>query len=318
MRRFVSGWMVAAVVSALASVAMAGNQEVAEQIAQNLRQSGKMQEYKIGVKYQEGTVWLVGRVASEQQLATALELVMQCPNVEHVVNNLSVSKPDSDQSANETAAVSSSQLRFGAVRDAAYESDVADNGSSAIRMTSHPSGLSAAQRLQRAIDGQVRDSQALPVEGSRTLDEANRAERLPASFEPIPAEPTSVAQPTLAHPTPAQRMPTYAEQQQQQMVSRRPMPVAMAQAHPGMMGAQGMAPSGPRPMYTAAAAGGVAPARYDQPNMPNYAWPSYAAYPNYAAVTYPKQYSPTAWPYIGPFYPYPQVPMGWRKVTLEW
>jgi hypothetical protein len=35
-------------------------------------------------------------------------------------------------------------------------------------------------------------------------------------------------------------------------------------------------------------------------------------------VTYPKQYSPTAWPYIGPFYPYPQVPLGWRKVTLEW
>jgi hypothetical protein len=52
--------------------------------------------------------------------------------------------------------------------------------------------------------------------------------------------------------------------------------------------------------------------------MPGYAWPTYAAYPNYAAVTYPKQYSPTAWPYIGPFYPYPQVPLGWRKVTLEW
>ena len=31
-----------------------------------------------------------------------------------------------------------------------------------------------------------------------------------------------------------------------------------------------------------------------------------------------KQYSPTAWPYIGPFYPYPQVPLAWRKVSLEW
>jgi osmotically-inducible protein OsmY len=57
---------------------------------------------------------------------------------------------------------------------------------------------------------------------------------------------------------------------------------------------------------------------YDSPNLPNYAWPGYAAYPNYAAVTYPQQYSPTAWPYIGPFYPYPQVPLGWRKVSLEW
>ena len=63
---------------------------------------------------------------------------------------------------------------------------------------------------------------------------------------------------------------------------------------------------------------GVAPARYDHPTMPGYAWPSYAAYPNYGAVTYPRQYAASAWPYIGPFYPYPQVPLGWRKVTLEW
>jgi hypothetical protein len=60
------------------------------------------------------------------------------------------------------------------------------------------------------------------------------------------------------------------------------------------------------------------PGRADGPNMPNYAWPSYAASPNVAAVQYPTQYSPTAWPYIGPFYPYPQVPLGWRRVSLEW
>ena len=56
--------------------------------------------------------------------------------------------------------------------------------------------------------------------------------------------------------------------------------------------------------------GGVGAPRYDSPNLPNYAWPGYAAHPNYAALTYPQQYSPTAWPYIGPFYPYPQVPSG--------
>lgn len=65
-------------------------------------------------------------------------------------------------------------------------------------------------------------------------------------------------------------------------------------------------------------AGSNTAARYDHPSLPGYAWPSYASHPNYAAVTYPKQYSPTAWPYIGPFYPYPQVPLGWRKVELEW
>lgn len=80
----------------------------------------------------------------------------------------------------------------------------------------------------------------------------------------------------------------------------------------------GPAPGGPLPSYVPGTAAGVAPAYYDQPHMPNYAWPSYAAHPNYAGLTYPRQYSPTAWPYIGPFYPYPQVPLGWRKVTLEW
>jgi hypothetical protein len=76
---------------------------------------------------------------------------------------------------------------------------------------------------------------------------------------------------------------------------------------PGAQGAYGPMPQGP-------ANGAV----YDQPMMGENAWPSYAQHPNYAAVTYPKQYAASAWPYIGPFYPYPQVPMGWRKATLEW
>lgn len=59
-------------------------------------------------------------------------------------------------------------------------------------------------------------------------------------------------------------------------------------------------------------------AQNGQPNLPNYAWPSYANYPNYSQVAYPKQYAASAFPYVGPFYPYPQVPMGWRKVTMEW
>ena len=82
-------------------------------------------------------------------------------------------------------------------------------------------------------------------------------------------------------------------------------------------GASGMG-GRPLPMYSGGLAPGAAPATFDEPHMPNYAWPSYAASPNYGAVTYPKQYSPTAWPFIGPFYPYPQVPLGWRKVSLEW
>ena len=75
---------------------------------------------------------------------------------------------------------------------------------------------------------------------------------------------------------------------------------------------------GPMPMGGTGVGMPPIPGRSDGPNMPNYAWPSYAASPNVAAVQYPSQYSPTAWPYIGPFYPYPQVPLGWRRVSLEW
>ena len=109
---------------------------------------------------------------------------------------------------------------------------------------------------------------------------------------PAPAATTQVAQlPAAAQPQVRYPVPmTYVAQ----------MPPAYVPAH---------AASVPSP---------VARTRYDHPQMPAYAWPTYASHPNYAAVTYPKQYSPSAWPYIGPFYPYPQVPLGWRKVTLEW
>ena len=125
---------------------------------------------------------------------------------------------------------------------------------------------------------------------------------------------TYVATPAPA-PAPMQMMP---QQQQMQgyVVPTTPVPFTYARTirqGEGMEGYQG----GPVPMQGGGGVG-IAPARYDHPSLPGYAWPSYAAHPNYAAVTYPKQYSPTAWPYIGPFYPYPQVPLGWRKVTLEW
>ena len=54
------------------------------------------------------------------------------------------------------------------------------------------------------------------------------------------------------------------------------------------------------------------------PGYPNYAWPSYAPHPNFSAVGYPTAYPWQAWPNIGPFYPYPEVPLDWRAVTLRW
>jgi hypothetical protein len=120
----------------------------------------------------------------------------------------------------------------------------------------------------------------------------------------------------------AQMNPHYAAAQAQalaqaQYAAAHQTPMSFAQAQP--IRYDSMQPLGtPRPMHMQSAGYGTAPARYDHPNLPGYAWTSYSPYPNYGSLTYPKQYSPTAWPYIGPFYPYPQVPLGWRKVSLEW
>ena len=55
-----------------------------------------------------------------------------------------------------------------------------------------------------------------------------------------------------------------------------------------------------------------------QPGAPNYAWPNAAPYPNFSAVGYPTAYPWQAWPNIAPPYPYPEVPLDWRAVTLRW
>lgn len=71
----------------------------------------------------------------------------------------------------------------------------------------------------------------------------------------------------------------------------------------------------PMPIYQANAPG---PYDVNQPKMPPYAWPTYAPYNNYSRVATPTLYPYNAWPFIGPVYPFPKIPLGWRKVKLEW
>lgn len=71
----------------------------------------------------------------------------------------------------------------------------------------------------------------------------------------------------------------------------------------------------PEPVYDYQ--GGVAPFT-DAPVVPPYSWPSYTPYNNYASMAYQTQYPSGAWPFIGPPYPYPMIPSGWRRVSLTW
>lgn len=197
-----------------------------------------------------------------------------------------------------------------------------------------------AVELARGVQGVDQVISKLEVEGQTasassdaqvaSTESASKARISLASNESQAAAPAAAAQAPVARPQMARRpaaagrMPRPMTPHQANVIrtaGNQGRPVPASYCGPGGMGGgmgggygggMGPMPSGYVPN------GGAVGMSYDNANMPNYAWPSYAAYPNYSALTYPKQYSPTAWPYIGPFYPYPQVPLGWRKVTLEW
>ncbi len=132
-------------------------------------------------------------------------------------------------------------------------------------------------------------SQAIPAAAPETAPSMQQVGFQQATAKAVPALPASAR---MAPP-----MASY---------SAEPMPIN---------GGYSAVPAGQPPMPAAMSGGQMASG---SPNLPGYAWPSYAAHPNFGNVSYPQQYSASAWPYIGPFYPYPQVPLGWRKVTLEW
>jgi hypothetical protein len=298
---------VAAAAALVCPWAIAGNQEVAEQIAATLRDSGQLHGYRIGVKYQDGTVWLKGQVATRNEMSTAMQLVFGVPGVTRVVNHLTIPSeqpmvisPDSTESPQVATplqgpdgAVSAEKTPRPAVREMGQPNAREAAPNQAERLATN---FASPREPEVAVTGLQEPTLAPPKPPAEPTMK-------PAAVRAIPAASTSVK--PAAEVTPAAATTVKPGQ---------PMPLAYTQSPLPMARANGQA----APQQPMAIPGAAAPARYDQPNMPNYAWPSYAAYPNYAAVTYPRQYSPTAWPYIGPFYPYPQVPLGWRKVTLEW
>ena len=68
----------------------------------------------------------------------------------------------------------------------------------------------------------------------------------------------------------------------------------------------------PTPIFQAPPGG---PQQYNPPRMPPYAWPTYAPYNNFSRVGAPTLYPHQSWPYIGPMYPFPKIPLGWRSVS---
>lgn len=368
MRRYVFRLAMVSLTVLSYGTAYGDDQQIAQQIVQRLqaeKQAGTLKGFSIDLQVDDGTVWLSGRVANEQQQARALDIARRVPGVQQVVNDLTIGPPPAKTAARpapsqevthaqpEVAAkpvaptknpfFESMTRTLGAATAASRNDDGRRGPSSEPASAARSTALTAGQTpVGSGVDATTTSTRRSVVQTAPPV--ANLPQPTPAASQPLsmPQVPASsqvaampqpaaqpvmqpaVAQPVMVPAAPAvppgyvavpmpaaYAVPVYAGSMNQ-------VPLAMGPARTVNYVTQNDAAPAPVPMYLPGSGVGIAPARYDHPTMPGYAWPSYAAYPNYAAVTYPKQYSPTAWPYIGPFYPYPQVPLGWRKVTLEW
>ncbi len=317
--------------------AKTANQKTANDIAKALR-AARLNGYNIEVEYKNGAATLIGDVPTAQQRDMAAQVTRQVPGVKSVINQLGVKQADKKTAALPATAAPAARKPQAPIQQAEFENPrpaaapagevdnqaMADQIAQALR-SQRFSGQGVGIEFQNGvaqISGMVADpgrrSQATAiisrVPGVKRVD--NQLEVMAAAPQRRPAQPIQRVQ----YDPSQQGVPM----DQQMMGPPMTGPMAggpMSGAPQGGYGAYpagAMMQGGPQPMQTAMAMNGSNPAIYDQPNLPEHAWPAYASYPNYAAVSYPKQYSASAWPYIGPFYPYPQVPLGWRKVQLEW
>ncbi len=353
MRRFLFGLVIATITAATPGWALGGDREIAEGIMTQLQKAksqGALKGFDLDLKVESGVVYLNGNVRSQAQHALVVDAVERTSGVQDVVDQLKVTESNPagfslsqlvKQGPTAVTNPPAAQASNSAVVPASAD-EAAPQGNGDVAITDAIIEKLQQQKEAGALKGfdldvntnggsvSVRGKVASPEQKALVLDIARRVRGVKKVVDDVSVSPVrqvSTTAPSVPEPAGLQPVPQAAPQYSSMPVvggapGPRPFAPAMAtnmQCYGGEVGGGvGGAVGGPVPMQSAGVPYGAGAPRYDQPYMPSYAWPSYAAYPNYAAVTYPKQYSPSAWPYIGPFYPYPQVPLGWRKVALEW
>ncbi len=320
------------------------NQAQADQIIAAMK-GAAIQGSGVSVEVQNGVAILEGKVFQASDRALAQRLSQSVPGIKSVENNLRFT-PDARGQVQPASDTSDQKLASSRVTQAGLnEFGVSGSG---IRQVSGESQTTAAPATRTAVNadavktasaGSAPDNQAVAQQigdtlagvglvgydieirynaGTATLvgDVATMQQHQAAgaAVSKIPGVNNVNNQLRVGGPVRQTAFNPQAAQMaggQQQFGGPQQYPPQMMPAgytQPGMPVDPSMMPS---PM-------GYAPTSFNNPQLPGHAWPAYAQYPNSAAVTYPTQYSASAFPYIGPFYPYPQVPMGWREVSLEW
>ncbi len=357
MRRFFLGLAIASLTASAPITALAGDREIADQIITALKQkqaAGGLKGFDIDLSVENGVVTLKGSVANGAQVASVLEAAHSTNGVKDVVSEIAIRskkvvnspiKQVSGEASKTPAPLTIPSLEDDEIPSLAVSSSEPPPMAESVSKVSPKDAAITEQALTKlaqyksqgklknfdldvsTVDAEVwvRGFVADAAQKNLVLQTVQRVPGVSKVIDDLATSNGSDS--TIQQASDNQAMPAPASMPVMSRSGAQPRafaPSIMA-SHEGMpmdggvvMGGGGMSsmPT-PVPMNMGPSYGAGIP-RSDSPQMPGYAWPSYAAYPNYAAVSYPKQYSASAWPYIGPFYPYPQVPLGWRKVALEW
>lgn len=286
MRRLMLG-IAAAVTSLIPVMGMADDQQIADFIKGRLQaeqKQGNLRGFNVDMRVDQGTVWFKGHVSNSAQEMTILKTAQ-------AAGHLGVVKVVDDIDSRATQAPVQSAFRSAGYEQSQYRSPSYDESPSHDRSPSY--------------------DQSPSYDRSSTYDQSTFQA---PSYQQGPGY----------RQAPSQSPFQQASSRQEFFGEFGGFDGTIVGDYGGGQIISGVPISG-EPLPFASAGGGGEPLSYgpsagisEAPNLPGYAWPGYAASPNYGAVAYPKQHSASAWPYIGPFYPYPQVPLGWRKVSLEW
>ncbi|MBL8814632.1 MAG: BON domain-containing protein [Planctomyces sp.] len=295
------------------------NQALADDVAGALK-AAKLNGYDVEIEVKDGVAVLDGKVRDASHRALATQVASTVPGIMHVENNLRYVPSGAIQQASSQEPTGSQVSRAAAFEDSAVPaSGQIQRVSGTVQQG--PNNQQVAEQIGAALSQMGLVGYDVNIEyknGTCTLSgSVATVDQRQAAGDTVSRIPGVRSVSNQLQVNPAVSQTAFA-----------PNP-AMMGGHPGMMGGHpGMMPAGmggpmmPAGMMQPGMGGptpmGVSPASYTNPHLPSHAWPAYAQYPNSAAVSYPTQYSASAWPYIGPFYPYPQVPLGWREVSLEW
>ena len=324
------------------------NDDIANDIAKGFKAAG-LKGKGVEIEVMDGKASLTGQILNAEQLAKATQVASRIPGVESVDNQLtalksaaparsasrqSIQQVEFEQPSEPSpapAGPSNQQVAQGIADKLAeaglngYDIEIRfKNGAcSLLGDVSNPAEAAKAQEAAQSVEGVQQVLNQLSVAGRPAAPPQMAQPRM--GGRPYYPQGLAVGEGQLPPGLPPQAMgqnPQIQQMQMQQMQQMR-MQQAQMQMQQGGMGGPGMDGSAMgAPGMGGYPQGGVNPAghhmMYNQPDVPEYAWPTYAQNDNYAAVTYPGQYDASAFPYIGPFYPYPQVPLNWRQSTLEW